>query len=164
MTTAENSISRHFVAMRILLQAKLVGRKVLCGRALTASSLIHAIQADDLALLRQAHQREDDIELVPPQRDIAACGSHQGHDAGLSISAEPSSGKEFRDAASRDPTAGAVLAQGDVERLDVAVGYLGRGEQVADQVGAALLLPRRGHVPGRAGVAISGVIGEEAVG
>lgn len=125
------------------------------GVPLTSSSFINAVEADDVALLRQANQREHHVELVARQQNVGPlAGSHQRHDARLGIGIQPRHGEQLGDASSCDLTVSAVLAHDGVKGPDVALGHVLGRQQAADHLGAAALLARRGHVPGRRGAAV----------
>lgn len=118
---------------------------------LTLSSLVHRIQARRFAFLRQADQGQQHVELVPVQGYLlpGTPRRNNGHDLCLGIGAEFCSGQCPRDSAGGDATAPAMLANNGVKGLNVALGHFGGREQVADQLGAGLLLAGRRHVPGR---------------
>jgi hypothetical protein len=96
---------------------------------LTSSSLIHTIKAKTLAFLRQTNQCQQDMELVPVQSDLftaATTRRNDVHDACLGISAESGSGQRSCHPGRRDAASTAVLGNDLVERLNVALGHVGR--------------------------------------
>ena len=147
------------------------------SRELTSSSFVHAVQAGDLPFLDKANQGQQDVELVPAQVQASvptigtvtpttsACsrGRSRGNDthyARLVIGAKLGRCECPRNTSGCDPSICAtavVLCTGYcVERLDIALWNVGRGEEAADQIGAAALLARGGHVPGRRVIVIVG--------
>lgn len=124
---------------------------------LTSPPLVHTIEADDVSFLRQAYQGEQHVELVPPKRYVGAVSrGDKRHDARLRLGTKTSIGKQLGNTAGRGATGATILADNGIKRLDIAVGNIRSGQQVPYQLGAALLLPRRRHVP-RRGVLLASI-------
>lgn len=130
---------------------------------LTSSSLINTIQTNNLAFLRKAYKSKQNIELIAVHCDFATTRSNKRHDPSLRISTESCICKELRNASSIHLASAPILANHRIKRLDVGIGDIDAGEEVADQIPAALLFARRGHIP-RGLVAAAVVVGEEARG
>jgi len=122
------------------------------GWKLTSSALVDPIQGDDITFLREGNQGKQDVELIPGEGDISAVPtrrSKDSHDTGLLLGAKLGGSERPRDAPRCDATIIAIIENHGIESGDIALGDLGRWEEVADGVGTALLFARCREVPRR---------------
>lgn len=117
---------------------------------LTSPALVHAVQTDNLALLRQTNQGQEDIKFTSAEAElpVGLKRRQNAHDPGLLICAQLGCRQSPRNTSGCNSASLSVTANHCIKGVDVAVGYIGWREQAADEIGSSGLFAGRRHIPG----------------